>query len=65
MCPWSRKKASGPLNLELQNILSHLTRVLGMNLGPQQEQEISVSAEPSLKPVSILVGSALMFERWL
>lgn len=46
---WCLRRPEGVRSLELelfQVIVSHLTRVLGMELGPQQEKQVLVTTAP-------------------
>jgi hypothetical protein len=49
-----QKRASGPLELELQVVVSYLAWVLDPNLSPPQEQQLFFIAEPSIQPCMLL-----------
>lgn len=49
-CVGSQDGMSGPLELELHGIVSYHIRVLGINLGLQQEQGVLLTDELPLQP---------------
>lgn len=51
-------KESGPLGLQLQEVVKSPTEVLGLHPGPLQEQQVRIAAEPSsLQPQCAVLES--------
>lgn len=50
----SQKRAFDPLGLEFQEVVSHLTLILGTKSSPPQGKEVSLTNEPALQPQVIV-----------
>ena len=56
-----QKKASAPLGLESQAVVSHVTWVLGTYMGPLSEPYMLLTTEPSLQPLQLSLNEPLLF----
>lgn len=64
MCLWG-SEATDPHELDLQEMMIHLTWVLGNSPDPLQDQQVLLTVQPSLQPQEACLYKSVSLDFWV